>query len=151
MDYFDLVIELENELSEGDKGIFGKKINTEKCLDLIDKMKRAFPSVIKDANYIVANKEDILIEAERKAAQILKESETHANVIVKNSEIMKRAEDAATVHIENVRRVSDDIINKSAAIIYAMFEDTENFLKNMLEILKQNRDEMINGLKNSNR
>ena len=64
---------------------------------------------------------------------------------------MKRAEANAQAHFENVRFACDDSINKSAAIIYTMFEDMEDFLKNMLEILKQNRDEMVNGLKDSNR
>lgn len=151
MDYYDLLLELENEFLDTDKGIFGKKINVQKCLNLIDGLKRAFPSVIKDANYVVASKEEILIEAERKAKQIIKEAETHSNVIIKNSEIMKRAEEAAAVHYENVRQACDDAINKAAAIICTMFEDMEDFLKNMLEILKQNQDDMINGLKDSNR
>jgi len=151
MDFYDLLLELENEFIDSEKGIFGKKINAQRCVNLIDSLKHAFPSVIKDANYVVSSKEEILIEAERKANQIMKEAETHANVIVKNSEIMKRAEASAQSHYENVRHACDDSINKSAAIIYAMFEDMEDFLKNMLEILKQNRDEMINGLKDSNR
>lgn len=151
MDFYDLILELENEFLDTEKGIFGKKVNVQKCLSLIDTLKRAFPSVIKDANYVVANKEEILIEAERKAKQIIKEAETHSNIIIKNSEIMKRAEEAAAAHYENVRQACDDSINKAAAIIYTMFEDMEDFLKNMLEILKQNRDDMINGLKDSNR
>ncbi|HEY8390717.1 MAG TPA: hypothetical protein VIL26_07220 [Clostridia bacterium] len=151
MDFYDLLLELENEFVDTEKGIFGKKINVQKCINLIDSLKRAFPSVIKDANYVVSNKEEILIEAERKANQIIKEAETHANIIVKNSEIMKRAEASAQSHYESVRRACDDSINKAAAIIYTMFEDMEGFLKNMMEILKQNRDEMINGLKDSNK
>src|SRR5690554_2988721 len=137
MDFYDLILELENEFLDTEKGIFGKKVNTQKCLSLIDALKRAFPSVIKDANYVVANKEEILIEAERKAKQIIKEAETHSNLIIKNSEIMKRAEVAAAEHYENVRQACDDSINKAAAIIYAMFEDMEDYFKNMLEILKQ--------------
>ncbi|HEY8423677.1 MAG TPA: hypothetical protein VIL23_02835 [Clostridia bacterium] len=151
MDFYDLILELENELTDTDKGIFAKKINVQKCLSLIDAIKRAYPSVIKDANYVVASKEEILLEAERKAKQIIKEAEMHSNAIIKNSEIMKRAEAAAAAHYENVRQACDDAINKAAAIIYTMFEDTEDFLKNMLEILKQNRDDMINGLKDSNK
>ena len=151
MNFYDLLLELENEFIDSEKGIFGKKINSQRCVNLIENLKHAFPSVIKDANYVVSNKEEIIIEAERKANQVLKEAETHANVIVKNSEIMKRAEANAQAHFENVRFACDDSINKSAAIIYTMFEDMEDFLKNMLEILKQNRDEMVNGLKDSNR
>ena len=70
MDIQDKIEQLDKELSEATNLIFNKKkgaVDIKKCQELLADIKRALPSSIQEASYIISQKESIIAQAEAKA------------------------------------------------------------------------------------
>lgn len=148
-DIFELILELESELTGG-KGIF-KKVDTERCSALVNRMKDSYPKVIDDAQYILTHNKEILTDAERRADKIITDAQRRIESASSQSEVARRAEQLAARHYDNTRISCEAAINKSAQIIYDMFEDAEGYITNLLNILRRNREELLGEIRYNNK
>ena len=104
MDIMDLLDELEAELSDKKGGLFGKKVDLDKCYNLVVKIKTNLAATLRESEYIMENKRKILENADIVAKNTIREAEERAEHMIDNSEIIRMAELESKRLIYAVRR-----------------------------------------------
>src|SRR5213592_2452255 len=98
------------------------RVDKEEIYDILDQMRATIPEEIKQARWIVKERQEILADAKREAERIVKEARERAERLVSEQEISKQAERAADDIIEDARArereirlgaedYADDILN----------------------------------------
>ncbi len=141
MDILKLLDEMENELTDK-KGLFSKKVDIGRCVDILYEMKRVFPESIREADYIVANKNKILENADNVAKNTIREAEERAEHIIDNSELIKRAEIEAKNIVDMGYMQCDTLVDRTKSHLDSMFKDIEQFLLSTLTMIRNNREEL---------
>lgn len=81
MDYKAIIEELEREFISEKKSVFKKRIDTEKCLTLIIRLKNEYPSQMAEADRIMENRQGLLNEARLKSDLIIENAKKEADKI----------------------------------------------------------------------
>ncbi len=142
MDFMDFINQLEQEFS--DKKGFFKKIDSEKCLSIIAQMKLAYPEAMKEAAYIIANKQKIIDNAEVVARKAVKEAEAKAEQMVSETEILHVAESQAQDMVRNAQEQSNYVVNNAYEHLNNVFLDMESYMEDKLKMIQANRMELDN-------
>ena len=142
MEITQLINELEAELGERKGGLFGKKIDVNRCAQLSRQIKEALPSCIREAEYVVEHKQKILENADIVAKNTIREAEEHAEHLIDNSELLKRAELEAKQLMETAYMQCDALVDKTKEHLDRMFRDIEQFLQSTLVMIRNNREEL---------
>src|ERR1051326_4088844 len=79
------------------------RVDKEEIYDLLDQMRATIPEEIKQARWIVKERQEMLAEAKREAERIVKEARERQNQLVSQEEVVKQAERAAEDIIEDAR------------------------------------------------
>ena len=98
------------------------RIDRDEIYDILDQMRATIPEEIKQARWIVKERQEMLAEAKREAERILKEARDEQNRLVSNEEVVKQAERQADEIVEEARTrereirlgaedYADDILN----------------------------------------
>ena len=98
------------------------RVDKEEIYDLLDQMRATIPEEIKQARWIVKERQEMLAEAKREAERIVKEAHDEQLRLVSEQEVVKQAENHAEDIIEEARArereirlgaedYADDILN----------------------------------------
>lgn len=131
MNVEELLNMLEETLEEGTSVPFApnkRVVDVERCRSIIDEVRNNLPDELHDSKRIVADREQILKNAQTDADSIIKQAEDRARVLVSDKEITKHARKAAAEIIGKAQAQARQINNASAAYC-------ENILKNAEEAL----------------
>ncbi|HVQ58054.1 MAG TPA: ATPase [Solirubrobacterales bacterium] len=79
------------------------RVDREEIYDLLDQMRATIPEEIKQARWIVKERQEMLAEAKREAERILKESRDEQARLVSEEEVVKQAERQAEDILEDAR------------------------------------------------
>ena len=79
------------------------RVDREEIYDLLDQMRATIPEEIKQARWIVKERQEMLAEAKREAERIVKEARERQTQLVSEQEVTKQAERAAEDIIEDAR------------------------------------------------
>src|SRR6266850_2033355 len=71
------------------------RVDKEEVYDILDQMRATIPEEIKQARWIVKERQEMLAEAKREAERIVKEARERQNQLVGEEEVTKAAERAA--------------------------------------------------------
>src|SRR5258708_2346799 len=77
------------------------RVDKEEIYDILDQMRATIPEEIKQARWIVKERQEMLAEAKREAERIVKEARERQERLVSDEEVTKQAERAAEDVIEN--------------------------------------------------
>ena len=121
MDVMRIIDELEAELGERRGGLFSKKIDIGKCVQLTKAIRGAMPDAVREAEYVVENKQKILENADSVAKNTIREAEERAEHIIDNSELIKRSELEAKQLMETAYMQCDALVDKTKAHLDIMF------------------------------
>ena len=142
MDIMQIIEQLEIELGDRKSGLFSKKIDINKCSELTRRLKNSIPDAIREAEYVVDNKQKILENADSVAKNTIREAEERAEHIIDNSELIKRAEMEAKQLMETAYMQCDALVDQTKAHLDIMFRDIEQFLQSALAMIRNNREEL---------
>jgi cell division septum initiation protein DivIVA len=98
------------------------RVDREEIYDLLDQMRATIPEEIKQARWIVKERQEMLAEAKREAERIVKEANDEQQRLVSEQEVVKQAENHAEDIVEEARArereirlgaedYADDILN----------------------------------------
>lgn len=98
------------------------RVDKEEIYDLLDQMRATIPEEIKQARWIVKERQEMLAEAKREAERIVKEANDEQLRLVSEQEVVKQSENHAEDIIEEARArereirlgaedYADDILN----------------------------------------
>ena len=79
------------------------RVDKEEIYDILDQMRATIPEEIKQARWIVKERQEMLAEAKREAERIIKEARERQEQLISEEEVTKQAERAAEDIIEDAR------------------------------------------------
>ncbi len=79
------------------------RLDREEVYDILDQMRATIPEEIKQARWIVKERQEMLAEAKREAERIVKEARDKQEQLVSQEEVVKMAERSADDIIEDAR------------------------------------------------
>jgi cell division septum initiation protein DivIVA len=79
------------------------RVDKEEIYDLLDQMRATIPEEIKQARWIVKERQEMLAEAKREAERVVKEGRERQERLISDEEIVKAAERAAEDIVEDAR------------------------------------------------
>ena len=104
MDILALIDRIEELVDSGRNVPFtgGKMVDPEKIYELIDEIRAQFPDELKQARWIVKERQEMLEEAEKEANRVLEEAKSRAEAMAADMEIVKMAEQQAAAILEPI-------------------------------------------------
>jgi cell division septum initiation protein DivIVA len=79
------------------------RVDKEEIYDLLDQMRATIPEEIKQARWIVKERQEMLAEAKREAERIIKEAREKQDALISDEEVTRQAERAAEDIIDDAR------------------------------------------------
>ena len=108
------------------------RLDREEIYDILDQMRATIPEEIKQARWIVKERQEMLAEAKREAERIVKEARERQDQLVSQEEVVKQAE-----------RSADDIIQDARAREREIRLGAEDYADEILNTLEVNRTKFI--------
>lgn len=146
MDIMELIDRLEEVITNASRVPLSKKalVDQDEVFELIDKLREALPAELKEARWIIKQKQQQIEEAEKEAQRIVNEAKEKARKIASESEIVKEAKRQAQEIIDTARAKEREI--KMAAEDYAdeMLANLEANLGKLLAAVQRGRDRLQN-------
>ena len=130
MNVEELLDMLEETLEEGTAVPFAaakRVVDVDRCRDIVDEVRNNLPDELRDSKKIVADREQILKNAQTDADNIIKQAEERARVLVSDKEITKlvnaaqaqakKINNASAAYCENILKNSEEVLARSVADI----------------------------------
>ena len=119
VDFMYLLDRLEEALVTGSRVPLMQRtlVDEQECLDILDQMRVAMPTEIKEARRVIAEREHILAEAREEGERIVAGAKKHANRLVDEHAVVRAAELRASEIEEQAER--DALTTREDADRYA--------------------------------
>ena len=103
MDIMALIDRIEELIDNGRNMPFGsgRLVDADKIYEIIDEIRAQFPDELKQARWIVKERQEMLEEAEKESNRILEEARDRAQSLASEQEIVKLAESQAAEILDN--------------------------------------------------
>jgi cell division septum initiation protein DivIVA len=108
------------------------RVDKEEIYDLLDQMRATIPEEIKQARWIVKERQDMLAEAKREAERIVKEARERQDRLISAEEVTKAAE-----------RAAEDIVDEAQAREREIRLGAEDYADEILNTLEINLTKFI--------
>lgn len=117
-------------------------IDEQKIYDIIDQIRANFPEEIKQARWIVKERQEMLDEAEKEAKTIIDESKGKAEELASETEVMKLAEKQSQEMLEEARNKEREIRLSAEDYADEMLANLEVNLGKLLTAVQRGRDRL---------
>lgn len=144
MDILALIDNLEDLIAEGKKVPLTSSVmlNEQKIYETIDEIRGSFPDEIKQARWIVKERQEMLDEAEKESARIVDEARAAAEDQAADAEVVKLAEERAAKILEDVRAKEREIRLGAEDYADEMLANLEVNLGKLLTAVQRGRDRL---------
>ncbi|KUO52418.1 MAG: hypothetical protein APF76_05125 [Desulfitibacter sp. BRH_c19] len=144
MDIFMLIDELEQEIETGKKVPLSSKfvMEKERILDYIDKIRSELPEEMRQARWVVRERERVINEAKMEAQEVLDNTKNKITRLAQESEVVREAKIQSEEIIAEAHKVAYEI--KSGANQYAdnLLASIEIKLQQTLATIEEGRSEL---------
>ncbi len=140
----DLLNELEELVEKGNSVPFSSKamINPEEMMEIIDEIRQELPKELEESRKIVAEKKQILFEAQANADRIKNNAEKQLREMVDTSEINRTAQTQAEIIIENAQTQAKEIRIGTQHYSDKILYNLQVQLKELNDKIEENRKEL---------
>lgn len=118
------------------------RIDREAIYELLDEMRSTIPEEVKQARWIVKERQEMLAEAKREADRIVNEAREHAAREVSQQEIVRKAEREAESVIEDARMREREVRLGAEDYADEVLGTLEVNLGKFLEAVRRGRDRL---------
>lgn len=138
-DMEDLLILIEQELSQGRKPVLGTGtiINASVIYELIERIRNSIPEIIREARYIVQNSARMQKEESEKVQQMVLKAQGRADQILSEHEIVKIAQREAEAIKNEALEFKAKIFKEISKDIDIMLVSVEKTLAENLQIIRK--------------
>ncbi|HHV46201.1 MAG TPA: ATPase [Tissierellia bacterium] len=144
MDVLKLIDEIEDILENASSLPFSNKVmvDADELFEILREIRIKLPDEIKQASWIKEERQRILAEAQKDADTLLNEAELRLKELIDENEITKKAKEMAEEIIKKAQTNAKEI--RLGALEYAdsILQETQQNLKNLIDLLNQNRQEL---------
>ena len=147
MDVLKLIEEIEDILENSSTVPFSSKVmvDADEIYEIISEIRIRLPDEIKQANWIKEERQRILAEAQKEADTMLNEVELRIEELIEHDEITKEAKRRAEEIMTKAQNNAKDIRLGSLEYADNILLETQEDLKNLIDILNENREELRGG------
>ncbi len=144
MDILALIDKFEDLIAEGKKVPLSSTVmvNEQKIYDIIDEIRAGFPDEIKQARWIVKERQEMVDEAKKDAERIVSEATARADEIASDAEVVKLAEEQASRTLDSVRDKEREIRLGAEDYADEMLANLEVNLGKLLTAVQRGRDRL---------
>jgi hypothetical protein len=118
------------------------RVDREEIYDILDQMRATIPEEIKQARWIVKERQEMLAEAKREAERIIKEARDQRERLVSQEEIFRQAERAAEEIVEEARDREREIRLGAEDYADEILNTLEVNLQKFLAAVQRGRDRL---------
>ena len=118
------------------------RVDREEIYDLLDQMRATIPEEIKQARWIVKERQEMLAEAKREAERVVKEAREQSERLISDEEVYKQAERAAEEIIEDARETERQIRLGAEDYADEILSTLEVNLEKFLSAVQRGRDRL---------
>ncbi|HEY4687060.1 MAG TPA: hypothetical protein VIH20_02485 [Candidatus Subteraquimicrobiales bacterium] len=144
MDVMALIDRLEDLVATARKVPFGSMVllSEQKLYEVIDEMRSSLPEELKQARWIVKERQEMVNEAEKEANRITGEAKEKAKDLAAESEIVKQAEEQAAEILDSARSREREIRLGAEDYADEMLANLEVNLGKLLTAVQRGRDRL---------
>ena len=118
------------------------RVDREEIYDLLDQMRATIPEEIKQARWIVKERQEMLAEAKREAERIVKEARDQQTRLISEEEVYKQAERGAEEILEDARDTERQIRLGAEDYADEILSTLEVNLQKFLAAVQRGRDRL---------
>ncbi len=151
-DFMRILNELECEIKDSKRSMLGgnRYIDEGKCMDYILTLKSLLPQDIKEAQIILAEKENILSEAEDYASHLVSDAKAKANKILDESELIAQAEYEADQILKSAKEEADRIKYETMNSVMDLLKESENKMIDIINCVRDSKNVIIDEFQSIN-
>ena len=144
MEIFTLLENLEELIESGTKVPLSTKImiDKEEVSEILEEIRMKLPDELKQAKWVKEERQRIIMDAQKEADQIVRETETKIISLVDDHEITRQALAQKEEIIESADKVAREITTGTREYADALLERLEEILKEALNVVHDNRKEL---------
>ena len=118
------------------------RLDREEIYEILDQMRATIPEEIKQARWIVKERQEMLAEAKREAERIIKEAREEQARLISDEEVYKQAERAAEEIVEDARETERQIRLGAEDYADEILSTLEVNLEKFLSAVQRGRDRL---------
>jgi cell division septum initiation protein DivIVA len=144
MDIMALIDRIE-EAMDGSRSVplmRGRLVDVDKVYEIIDEIRASFPDELKQARWIVKERQEMLEEAEKEANRVLEEARDRAEGMASEQEVVKRANEQAASILDSARQQEREIRLGAEDYADEMLANLEVNLGKLLTAVQRGRDRL---------
>ena len=144
MEIFTLLENLEEIIESGTKVPLSTKVmvDKEELNEILEEIRMKLPDELKQAKWVKEERQRIIMDAQKEADQIVKETETKIISLVDDHEITRQALAQKEEIIESADKVAREITAGTREYADALLERLEEILREALNVVHDNRKEL---------
>jgi cell division septum initiation protein DivIVA len=117
-------------------------VDQEKVYEIIDEIRASFPDELKQARWIVKERQEMLEEAEKEANRVLEDARDRAEAMASEQEVVKRANEQAASILDSARQQEREIRLGAEDYADEMLANLEVNLGKLLTAVQRGRDRL---------
>ena len=144
MDIMALIDRIE-EIIDNARGVpfsSQKMVDPDKVYEIIDEVRAQYPDELKQARWIVKERQEMLEEAEKEANRILEEARDRAQALANETEVVRLAESQAADILDKARNQEREIRLGAEDYADEMLANLEVNLGKLLTAVQRGRDRL---------
>jgi len=144
MDIMALIDKLEDLIATGKKVPLTNSVvvNEKELYDIIDEVRATLPDELKQARWIVKERQEMVEEAEKESNRLIEEAREKANALAAETEVVKRAEKQAADILDAARAREREIRLGAEDYADEMLANLEVNLGKLLTAVQRGRDRL---------
>lgn len=146
----DLILQLQDLINDSKTvPLSGGKVmvSSDAVYDIIEQIQDAMPAEVRQAKNIVADRKQILAEANRESENIIRAAEERKKVMLNQNELVREAQAKAKEIIDDAKSKSAEIRKAANVYVDGIMKRTEESLSAQLGEVKKTRANIINSQK----
>ena len=151
-DFLKILNDLESEIKDSRRSMLGgnRYIDEGKCMDYILTLKSLLPQDIKEAQIILAEKENIISEAEDYANHLVNDAKSKANKILDESELIRQAEYEADQILKSANEEAERLRYETMNSVMDLLKNSEDKMIDIINCVRESKNEIIDEFQNNN-
>ena len=144
MDLLSVLNDLEEVIENSSKIPLTKKIlvDEERVLDLLDRVRTTLPEEIRQAKWILQEREKVLVDSQKEAARILEDAQRQVVIKADDSEVARQAKSVAEEIVSKAEVVAREIREGARSYADDILKNLEDSLGKITEQIQGGRDQL---------
>lgn len=146
----DLVLQLQDIVNNAKAVPFsnGKvMVSSDDIYDVLDQIQDAMPAEVRQAKNIVADRKQILAEANRESENIIRAAEERKKAMLNQNEIVREAQAKAKEIVDDAKQKSAEIRKAANVYVESIMKRTEEGIATQLAEIKKTHQNIVNSQK----